>query len=70
MPITMKDHAWVWFDWDRPDRCWIVDCPECGKLELPGPTYNQAHAAACLIRAEHLANLHNARNHGGGHDAD
>ena len=60
MTITMKDHAWVWFDWDR--LFWIVDCPECGKLELPSTLHR--------YRAEHLANLHNARNHGGRHDAD
>ena len=61
MPITMKDHAWVWMDWDR--FLWIVDCPECGQLELPS-------SDVLRHQAEHVANLHNARNHGGGHDAD
>ena len=62
MPITMKDHAWVWMNWDRGEEVWIVDCPDCGKLELPG--------TIPLAKVEPVANLHNARNHGGGHDAD
>ena len=60
MPITMKDQAWVWKEYNR--QLWVVDCPDCGQLSVP--------SAIDRAKAEHLANLHNARNHGGGHDAD
>ena len=54
--VEMIDHAWVWFDYDH--GVWMMDCPDCGiRYEL-------------LVHVDHLqavavANLHNARNHGG-----
>ena len=61
MKVTMNDQAWVWMDWDR--FLWIVDCPDCGQLELPGDT-------VLRNQAEHLANLHNALRHQGVRMAD
>ena len=59
MTIIMKDYAWVWMDWDRPYLSWIVDCPDCGKLELPVIGFTNS----LRNKVEHLANLHNERLH-------
>ena len=58
MTITMNDQAWVWMDWDRPYLCWIVDCPDCGQLEVPAD-----YTGRDLDKVELLANLHNERRH-------
>ena len=68
--VAMVDHAWVWFDCpsaDRKDGVWVLDCPDCDiRCELTDypylghPSFRGSEGQAVAI-----ANVHNARNHGG-----
>lgn len=67
MAQKMKDHAWAWQDhlarfttssstnWEPLPNIWVIDCPDCGQLRLPGMTE---------AGAIQLADMHNAHRHG------